>query len=155
MSWCFLTLIYPRKVKKEKLYFSVSHRQFPFTNRPQPRRGSLGTKHELTIYIKLNSPETYAHTCYRCSKKFDFDPVTQRQLLIMSNNALAVRKSTASERQSNGMRTHTRHIQTLGAERISIHAILVRSGVDGEQRVCGFDGAHSHAYSQAGRVCAY
>jgi hypothetical protein len=62
----------------------------------------------------------------RCSKKLDFDPVTQRQLLIMSNNALAVRKSAASERQSNGMRTHTHdtYIQTLGAERISIHAIL-------------------------------
>lgn len=52
-------------------------------------------------------------------QKVDSDPVTQRQLLIMSNNVLAVRKSCASkrERQSNGMRTHThtRHIQTLAS----------------------------------------
>jgi hypothetical protein len=48
--------------ERETVFFCVTQTVFPFTNRPQPRRGSLGTEHELTIYIKLNSPETYIRT---------------------------------------------------------------------------------------------
>lgn len=54
-NFCVLFDLYLPKESKERereAVFSVSHRQFPFTNRPQ--QGTPGN--ELTIYIKLNAP---------------------------------------------------------------------------------------------------